>query len=167
MHMNVTRAKQTLSFTCVLAGAMACLLVVPSSGQSPAAKALGTVKSVTGNSVVVTTDNGSTTTITFADSARIVRATPGQTDVKSATPIQVADIQVGDRIAARGQAGEANTLTASFALVMKKGDIAEKQQQERDQWRKGTGGLVKEVNPSAGTITIANSLAAAGKPILG
>jgi hypothetical protein len=166
MHMNVTRAKQTLSFTCVLAGAMACLLVVPSSGQSPAAKALGTVKSVTGNSVVVTTDNGSTTTITFADSARIVRATPGQTDVKPATPIQVADIQVGDRIAARGQAGEANTLTASFALVMKKGDIAEKQQQERDQWRKGTGGLVKEVNPSAGTITIANSLAAAGKPIV-
>jgi len=49
---------------------------------------------------------------------------------------------------------------------MKKSDIAQKQQQERDEWRKGVGGLVKEVNAATGSITIANSLAASGKPIV-
>ena len=124
------------------------------------------MKSVSGNSVVITLDNGTDTTVTFADTARIVRATPGQTDLKAATPIQVSDIQVGDRLSARGQSAEANALSASFALVMKKTDIAQKQQQERDEWRKGVGGLVKGVDAGAGTITIANSLAASGKPIL-
>jgi hypothetical protein len=104
--------------------------------------------------------------VTFADGARIVRATPGQTDLKAVTPIQVSDIQVGDRLSARGQSADANTLSASFALVMKKSDIAQKQQLERDEWRKGVGGLVKEVDAGAKTITIANSLAASGKPIL-
>ena len=73
--------------------------------QTPA-KAVGTVKSVTGNAVVITSDSGSESTITFADSARIVRAAPGQTDLKSASPIQISDIQVGDRLFARGQAGD-------------------------------------------------------------
>jgi hypothetical protein len=49
---------------------------------------------------------------------------------------------------------------------MSKTDIAQKQQQERDEWRRGVGGIVKEVDPAAGTITIPNSLAAAGKPIV-
>src|SRR6266700_1300044 len=66
-----------------------CLLAAGASAQTPAVKAVGTVKSMSGNSVVLTTDSGSEATVTFADSARIVRATPGQTDLKSATPIQV------------------------------------------------------------------------------
>jgi hypothetical protein len=127
---------------------------------------MGTVKSVSGNSVVVTLDSGSDTTITFAANARIVRATPGQTDLKSAPPIQVSDIQAGDRLVAKAQAGEGNALVATTALVMSKTDIAQKQQQERDEWRRGVGGIVKEVDPAAGTITIPNSLAAAGKPIV-
>jgi hypothetical protein len=49
---------------------------------------------------------------------------------------------------------------------MAKSDIADRQQQEREQWRRGVGGIVKEVNPSAGTITIANALATSGKPII-
>ena len=139
---------------------------VPMLAQAPAVKVLGTVKSVSGNSVVVTLDNGIDATITFSGNARIVHTTPGQTDLKAATPIQVSDIQPGDRLVAKAQAGEANTYIASTALVMSKTDIAQKQQQERDEWRRGVGGVVKEVNASAGTITIANSLAAGGKPIV-
>jgi co-chaperonin GroES (HSP10) len=133
--------------------------------QTPPARVIGTVKSVTGSTIVVTLDSDTDSTITFGDGARIVQASPGQTDLKSATPIQVTDIQVGDRVAARGQAGEANSLAATFALVMKKTDIAQKQQQERDEWRKGVGGLAKEVNAADGTITIGNSTPTA-KPIV-
>jgi hypothetical protein len=127
---------------------------------------MGTVKSVSGNAVVVTLDNGTDTTITFAANARIVRATPGQTDLKSAPPIQVSDIQPGDRVVAKAQTGEGNTLMATTALVMSKADITQKQQQERDQWRKGVGGIVKEVNVAEGTITIPNSLGATAKTIV-
>jgi len=134
-------------------------------GQTPA-KAVGTVKSVTGNAVVITSDSGTESTITFADSARIVRAAPGLTDLKSASPIQVSDIQVGDRLFARGQAGDGGALVASSAIVMKKIDIAQRQQAERDEWRRGLGGIVKEVNVANGAITVANSLAASGKPIV-
>jgi hypothetical protein len=131
-----------------------------------ASRVVGTVKSISGASVVVTLDNGSDSTVTFADSARIVRATPGQTDLKSALPIQVSDIQVGDRVSAHVQAGDNNAFVASSAMVMAKSDIAQKQQREREEWRGGVGGLVKAVDASAGTITIPNSLAGAGKQIV-
>ncbi len=143
-----------------------CLLTGLASGQAPATRVMGTVKSVSGNAVVVTLDSGTDATVTFAANARIVRATPGQTDLKSAPPIQVADIQPGDRVVAKAQAGEGNALVATTAVVMSKTDITQRQQQERDEWRRGVGGIVKEVDAAAGTITIPASLAAAGKAIV-
>jgi hypothetical protein len=134
--------------------------------QTAGSRVVGTVKSISGSSVVVTLDNGSNSTVTFADSAHIFRAAPGQTDLKSALHIQVSDIQVGDRISAHVQAGDPNALLASSALVMSKGDIAQKQQHEREEWRKGVGGIVKAIDSSSGTITIPNSLAGAGKQIV-
>ena len=130
------------------------------------AKAVGTVKSISGNSIVLTTDGGGEVTVTITDATRIVQATPGQTDLKNATPIQASDIHVGDRVLALGPNGEGNFIAASTVIVMKRSDIAERQQQEREEWRKGAGGIVKEVNPAAGTITIANSLASSRKPIV-
>jgi hypothetical protein len=127
---------------------------------------VGSVKSISGNSLVLTVDNGSDVTVTFAESARIVRAAPGQSDLKSAASISVADIEVGDRVLARGQAGEGNTVIASSAIVMKKSDLAARQQQEREAWRQGVGGIVKSVDANARTVTIANALAALGKPIV-
>src|SRR5205814_10434711 len=91
---------------------------------------------------------------------------PGQADLKAATPISAADVHVGDRVLARGQAGENGTLVASLVVVMAKSDIAQRQQQEREEWRKGVGGLVKSVDAGAGTVTLANSLLASGKPII-
>jgi hypothetical protein len=144
----------------ILAGII--LLIAVASAQTPVVKAVGTVKSVSDNSIVLTTDSGSEQTVTFADAARIVRAIPGQTDLKNATPIAVSDIQVGDRVFARGQAGEGNAVVAASAIVMKQSDIADKQQQEREEWRRGVGGIVKAVDLAANTITIT----AAGKPVL-
>jgi hypothetical protein len=134
--------------------------------QAALAKAVGTVKSISGNSVVLTTDSGAELTVLIADSTRILRATPGQTDLKSAIPIQASDIRVGDRVLALGPSGEGNSFTASTLVVMKQSDIADKQQQEREEWRKGTDGIVKEVNRAAGTVTISNALASSGKPIV-
>src|SRR5581483_726061 len=43
-------------------------------------------------------------------------------------------------------------------VVMTKADIAQKQQQEREDWqRRGTGGLVTAIDPAAGTVTISST----------
>jgi hypothetical protein len=133
--------------------------------QTPATKALGTVKSISGNTIVLTPDTGADVSVTIADNARILRTQPGQTDLKSATPISSSDLQVGDRLLARGQTGDKSAIVASTIIVISKGDIAQKQQQERDEWRKGVGGIVKSIDPTAGTIILSNSLLASGKPI--
>lgn len=144
---------------------LALFLCLTGFAQQVAAKVLGTVKSVSGNSLVLTTDAGLDVTVTVADGARIVHATPGQ-DLKSAPQIQLSDIQVGDRVLAIGPMEGQISGTATSLLVMKQSDVADVHQKERDEWRRGVGGIVKEVDPSASTITIANSLAAGGKPIV-
>ena len=146
--------------------AVVCVLNAPASAQAPTTKVIGTVKSVSGSGVVVTLDGGTDATVTFAANARIVRAVPGQADLKSAPSIQVSDIQSGDRLVAKAQAGEGGALVATTAVIMSKTDITQKQQQERDEWRRGVGGIVKEVNAAAGTITIPGPIAASGKPIV-
>src|SRR5262249_30998087 len=49
---------------------------------------------------------------------------------------------------------------------MSKSDVVQRQQQEREEWRKGVGGIVKSVDISAATVTLANSLFASGKPVV-
>src|SRR6185437_7436845 len=136
--------------------------------QSPTAakRELGTVKSVSGNSVVLTLQDGTDSTITFAEGARIVKAVPGQADLKTAPPIAISEIQVGDRVVAQGTPGEGNALTARVALVMKQGDIAARQEQEREAWRRGVGGIVKQVDPATNSVTLSNTFASQGKPIV-
>lgn len=125
----------------------------------------GTVKSISGSSIVLTTDSGAEVTVTVADGTRIIQATPGQ-DLKAAPQIQVSDIQVGDRVSALGPTQGQASGTATMLLVMKQSDVADIHQREREEWRRGVGGIVKKVDASAGTINIANSLAAGGKPIV-
>src|SRR6266516_420134 len=117
--------------------AIVMYLVASGDAQTVPPQAVGTVKSVNDNPVVLTTDDRSELTLTFADSARIVRAAPGPTDLKSAPAISISEIQVGDRVLARGQAGEGGAIVASSAIVMKQSDVAERQQREREEWRKG------------------------------
>jgi hypothetical protein len=152
--------------TAVLVLTAVVLTTISAIAQAPPAKAVGTVKSISGNTIVITTDAGVDTTITFADAPRLMRAAPGQTDLKSAPTIQVSDIQVGDRLLARGQPSNNGTFVASFGLVMSKSEVAQRQRSDTDEWRRGVGGIVKTIDASTGTITIANALAASGKSIV-
>jgi len=71
-------------------------------------------------------------------------------------------LQPGDRVLVRGQTstnGEGHTvvITALAVIVMKQGDVAAKQQRDRDDWQKrGVGGLVTKVDAATGTITISS-----------
>jgi len=118
--------------------------------------ALGTIKSISGNSLILTSDAGVEMNVDVRDSAKIARIAPGQKDLKDAQPIALTDLQVGDRILVRGKAGDDNkTFSATSIIAMKKADIAEKQSHERDEWqRSGVGGLVNNVDATAGIISI-------------
>lgn len=123
----------------------------------PSARQIGTVKAASGNSLTISTDAGQQYAITVADGARIVQLPPGSTDLKQARPATVSDIAVGDRVLAVGQAGQANSITASRVILMKSAAIAQRNAAEEADWQKrGTGGIVTAVDPGTGVITISS-----------
>ena len=89
---------------------------------------------------------------------------PGSKDLSQAEAISFSEFQPGDRILVRLRcAGDPPVCEAGSVIAMKKSDIAEKQAHEREEWQKhGIGGLVKNVDPAQGTITI-GTMTAAGK----
>ncbi len=135
---------------------------------TPQAKAVGAIKSVGGGALVLTTDDGKMVSVSLPEGVRAVRIPPGATDLKSAVPITVQDLQPGDRVLVRGKASDdGKSLAATAVIVMKQSDVAERQQREREDWQKrGVGGLVSEVDPTAGTVTISVTTFSGSKKIL-
>lgn len=123
---------------------------------SNVARPVGTIKSISGNNIVLTTDAGGDVNVVVQDAARLVRVEPGQKDLKEAVPMQLQELAVGDRILVRGQlAADGKTVLATGVIAMKKASIAEKQAHEREEWQKqGIAGLVSSVDPSTDSILI-------------
>lgn len=120
-----------------------------------AAKQIGTVKAISGNSVTLAADSGAQTTVTVGEGAKILQLAPGSTDLKSAQPIALGDIATGDRVLVTGKSGDDGSFTAMRVILMKSTDIAQKNEQEKADWqRRGSGGIVNAVNGS--TLTIAS-----------
>src|ERR1043166_6172551 len=127
----------------------------PQSSAGAVSKNVGVVKSISGNTLVLKSDAGPEITITVADGARLLRMAPGQTDLKSAATITLADLQVGDRMLVRGRSGDNGAITASTIVVMKQADVAQKQQHDREDWQKrGAGGIVSAIDSAAGSFTV-------------
>lgn len=127
------------------------------SAQAPnAARPVGTLKSISGNNIVLSTDAGGDVTLVVQEGARLLRVEPGQKDLKEAVPISLQELLPGDRILVRGQlAPDGKTVLASAIIAMKKASITEKQTREREEWRRqGVGGLVSSVDPAADSIVI-------------
>ena len=141
--------------------ALAALLAGTAAAQDAAAPAakpttfLGTVQSLSGNTLTVKNDAGATMQVTVQDSARLLRIEPGQKTLAGASPFSMSDLATGDRVMARGSANSDGSLAATMLVAIKSADIAQKQAHEREDWQKnGTGGLVKAVDPAASTVTI-------------
>jgi hypothetical protein len=130
---------------------------------APAAKQIGALKQVSGSQLTLVTDQGASVVVSVQAAAKILRLTPGQTDLKSASLLQLSDLQPGDRVMARGRmAADGTTLEATVLTVMKASDIALMKQKELQDWQKrGVGGVVKQVDAATGAIT----LTVAGKPV--
>jgi len=157
---NLRRTKALLAvLACVALSALvfATLPAAALGGQAAAsaARPVGTVKSISGNNIVLTTDNSGDVTVIVQEAAKLVRVEPGQKDLKEAAPIALKELLPGDRILVRGQLGEdGKTVLATAVIAMKKASIAERQAHEREEWRQGAAGLVSSVDPAANSILI-------------
>jgi hypothetical protein len=71
--------------------------------------------------------------------------------------MQLKDVQVGDRMLIGGAPGAAaDSIVATSIVVMKGADVAQKQQQELQDWQKrGAGGIVTAIDTASGSITVA------------
>jgi co-chaperonin GroES (HSP10) len=127
------------------------------AAAAPAGRQIGTVKTVSGDSLTLTTDAGLQVVVRVADGVRILQLAPGSTDLKTAQAIALSDIGVGDRVLVTGKAGDdAGSFTASRVILMKSGDIAQKHAMEQADWQKrGSGGIVTAVDAGSGAVMIA------------
>lgn len=147
------RPEQARGLTGALFISLLAMLGAAQAQQTPASsRVIGTVASVSGNSVSVKTDAGPVVSVAVPDTANIVRTAPGSKTLTGAAKIALSDVETGDRVLML-VAGDPPT--AKVVVVNKQSDIAARQQQEQADWaRRGVGGLVKSVDTAAGTVTI-------------
>ncbi len=145
----------------ILALATVCAAARQAAPADPGAfmRLVGTAKVITPDSLTVASDSGTEARVMLNASTRLLRVAPGQKDLSGATPIQLQDIQTGDRILVRARpSDDAKTLIATSIVVMKQSDISERRERERADWqRRGVGGLVKSVDPAAAVVTISST----------
>jgi hypothetical protein len=136
----------------------ACSILAQQTNAQPAtvSHVVGSVVSVKGQSLTVKPDSGPPTTVTVADSARVMETTPGAKTIAGAKPIHLTDLAVGDRVlVAIHPAADGSGSSASLVVAMREADIAKEHQAEEADWqRRGVGGIVKSVDAAAGTVTI-------------
>lgn len=136
------------------AGFMTCSTAV--QAQAAAGPKIGTVTTISGSAITLTTDSKEQIAVTVADGARILQLAPGSKDLKSAQTITLGDIAKGDRILVSGKPGsDATSFSASRVILMKAQDIAQQHAKEQADWQsRGTGGLVSAVDEGTGTISM-------------
>jgi len=161
-----------ISVTAILAQVDVIPVVRAQSGQAhqefptvpskPAAIPIGTITDISGNVITLATGSGSELKVLVQGSTRILRTVPGQKDLAGAMPMELKDLQTGDRLLIRGAVLEDKSIAASVIVAMKQADIEERQQREQEDWQRGVGGLVSSVDPGRGIVMI-STIAAGGK----
>ena len=118
--------------------------------------------------VIITTAAGSVVTITLSDRTVFMRIPPGEKTKDKFIKIAPTDWAVGDSVFARGRMTEdRKSMPALEFYVMSKGDIAEKRDRERAEWKtRGIAGTISALNADTKEITVDARTAEGPKPIV-
>ena len=118
----------------------------------------GEVRSIdaTGHKLLLTTNSGNMITVIVDEKTTCVRVPPGETTLDKATTISFTDVIVGDRIIVRGRIVEdRKSIPARQIIVMTKGDLQQREQRNREDWRKrGVTGRIIGLNIETKEITL-------------
>src|ERR1700752_824135 len=118
--------------------------------------------------VIVTTAAGSQVTVTVSDRTVFMRIPPGEKTKDKFIKIEPTDWAVGDSVFARGRMSEdRKSMPALEFYVMSKGDIAEKRDRDRAEWKtRGIAGTISAVNADTKEITVDARTAEGPKPVV-
>jgi len=119
-----------------------------------AARVQGTVKSISGNTITVAVDGTpAPVTVTIADGARVQQSA----DLKTVSAATLDQLAVGDRVLAMGAPGDSGAFAANRLIMIKSTTIDQRNAASQADWAKrGSGGIVKSVNPSTNTVNISS-----------
>ncbi|HEY6764183.1 MAG TPA: DUF5666 domain-containing protein [Candidatus Sulfotelmatobacter sp.] len=136
-----------------------------------ASRRIGIIKAISGSTITlgpVPPDTAAEISITVGDATRIFRISPGETNLKNLTPLQLPDLQVGDRVRIVGKpSDDGQSIAASSVVAIRAADLEAKRHQEEQDWQKrGLGGLVSSIDPSNGTVKISVTSLGGTKSIL-
>lgn len=138
------------AFSAVLAPAVISPAAFAQAAPAAAGRVQGTVKSVSGTTVVVTTATGDVN-VMVGPTARVQQSA----DLKTVSASSLDQVAVGDKVLAMGAADGSN-FAATRLIMIKSDTIAQRNQASQQDWaRRGSGGIVKSVDPAAKTVTIA------------
>jgi hypothetical protein len=144
--------------------AIVCALLPQALHAQAAGRIVGTISAISGNSITVKSDAGAETQLTVASDATLKRLEPGQKDLNAAPAMQLTELAVGDRVLVRLDPA-APTPTANMVIAMKKVDVAQAHQKDTEAWQRGVAGLVKNVDPSSGDITVGTGAGPTAKTV--
>lgn len=153
-----SKVRKVIGSSWVAGALLGCFVGAAVQAQTAAPHASGTVKAISDSTITVTTAAGEYT-VTVPATAKIVDVPPGAKDLKSATPGQMSDIAVGDKVIVNGSAGDTGTaLTAQRVILMKSEAIAQTHAAEDAAWAQGGGGIVKSVDTASGKVVVSSGL---------
>jgi hypothetical protein len=134
-----------------------CLLAPAGFAQEQATgRALGVVTKIdaAARQITLKTDSGEVA-VSVDPKAKVVRVAPGATTLTNAAALDLGDINVGDRLRARGRTAEDKSLAALEIVVISQSDIQSKQAAERADWdRRGVTGIVGDVAVDSFTLNV-------------
>jgi Cu/Ag efflux protein CusF len=140
----------------ILRFAISCLLITGLHAQTVSKVGVVTKVDSAAKQLTIKTDAGPEITVTMQPTISYRRVPPGETDLKNAAKIELADIAAGDRVLARGKASDdEKSFAANLIVDMSKADIAKKQAAEEADWdKRGVIGIVTAASPEDIAITV-------------
>lgn len=142
-------------------------LAQPTQAQAPSRQIIrGTIVSMADGVLTMKSDEGSSVQVTLGPDAQIKKLPVGSTDFTNAASASVSDLDKGDRILISAAVSDSGPAAVRLLYVMKASDIGKKLTEEQADWqRRGIGGVVKSIDPTAKIVTIALASAAGMKTI--
>ncbi|MGC1423319.1 MAG: hypothetical protein WA354_00405 [Terracidiphilus sp.] len=136
------------------------------NAQAPT-RFVGTLTAINGSTITVKTDAGDSKQVEVPATAVMKRLAPGQKDLSAAETIHLTDLATGDRVLVKLDPDATGATPRALQVVaMKQTDIAQRQQQEREEWqRNGAGGLVKSVDAAAGVVIVTTGAGPTAKTV--
>lgn len=159
----------------LLSTVFASLAICQDAAAQPSAKApldrvIGTITAIDSTAHTVTVQEDKTGTVhllQLADTKTMLKVEPTAKDLKSAVRITPADLEVGDRVDARGTKlpDTPTTINARSVILMSGRALEATHQQQSAAWAHATSGIVTAIDPASGKVTADVRAAGATKSV--